>query len=271
MKLVKIFLLLPVIWILGCSKQSERLNVAKNLGYSCGQSLTEYGGIFNNLYKTAEALELNNYQTLAIGKNVKFKWIDSLFNDGNGIVFQLQYPAMGIEKPAGFLGADAKFRAGVWEIMMSKKWSQDSVVFSIVNVGAAFQGNGFDMFNWDGKIEGQKINANNIILNGSLKMQRNKEEIMQINPQIKIEVKQGFKTYSGEGTGLAMDQSSYQFNVQNPLKQEDSCGAGFVNGLLKISDNNYQASLDFNPYQTEACDRRVRTKVKHVEEIFYLY
>ncbi len=207
---------------------------------------------------------------------------DSSFTDGDGKEFNIDFGPLGSKMPFGKLCGDGRYRSGKIHFTLSAPYlSLGSILtISIAESDLFFGGNGAEMT----QISGQKVitrtkdkeltisvtfgKATNS--NGSVSWSANRviTKIMDPGPGLLGDVFE----ISGSASGINRNGEAFTVNIDLPLKKkiELGCAQTFIKGklTLKNTSKNSQISVDYDPFNNEACDRTAKATINGKDHFF---
>lgn len=211
-------------------------------------------------------------------------WQDSLFSDGNGIEYTLDFGPVGTTVPKGLLCGDGKFRAGKLHVKVSNRYLLvgTTATISCASSDEYYSGDGSAMFKIEGNIALTRSAAEQIdiaITGGKVTDGDGKMASFNGNKTIKRTSGTGTPgmwgdTYevTGNGGGTNRDGDNYTWSITKELvkKMDVGCAKTFVSGIIELKNTSANTSLkiDFDPYNNQACDRIAKAIIGTREIIF---
>lgn len=225
---------------------------------------------------------LRKKDELLIPNSVEFELIDSLFIDGDGIEFSLDFGALGQSEPYGVLCKDGKYRAGKIHVYISDNYKNTNaeVAVNFSEDEPFYTGNGSEMLAFAGEINIEKQDVLEFrFRTDELRMFTSDQKLIRFSCDNELR-----KTYD-PGIGILNDRIeidgkfemldpsgvTYKAEVTQSLKKnyENSCIKNIVEG--KIGMEVHSASLitaDFDPYSNQACDNIVEITINNKSFIY---
>jgi hypothetical protein len=213
-----------------------------------------------------------------------FTWVDSLFTDGNGIEYSIDFGLLGSTAPKGILCGDGKYRAGVLHVKLSDHYLTIGTSVTVWADGTDnyYSGDGVNMFKVEGTLKVTRTGAEQLtveVQNGKVTDPTN--QVASFNGTKVIRRIAGGGTpgilgdqyeVTGNGGGVNREGEAYNWAITVPLlkKMEAGCAKTFVKGIIEIQNLSAKNSLqvDFDPYNNEACDRIAKAIIGTKEIIF---
>ncbi len=195
---------------------------------------------------------------------------DSVFSDGDGIDFEIDYGPLGNTNPKGRLCKDGRYRAGKVHVGMNKRWSEIPcrVTVAITSSDEYYAGNGTNMY----KITGTKIinrissdvyevevtNATLQRTNGTVywNSERTVTKIFDdgagwLNDEFSI---------TGNASGSNANGDSFTVQITSPLLKKLSvgCMSTFIAGELMVTNSNgKELEINYDSFGSQACDKTI--------------
>lgn len=221
-----------------------------------------------------------------------FTWVDSLYSDGNGIEYILDFGTVGSTVPYGMVCKDGKYRAGKLRIKVSAPYLQIGTEVKVIasdpdNGDAYYSGDGTNMVRVEGTLSvtrtaDQELTVNitdGVVYKELDKMVPGKSAKFHGTKVIKRTA--GASTpgllgdeydVTGNGGGTNMEGDDYTWTINTPLhkKIELGCAKTFVTGVIEIKNVTASTSLkvDFDAYKNGACDNVAKAIIGGKEIIF---
>lgn len=208
-----------------------------------------------------------------------FNWLDSVM-DGNGIAYEIDFGPLGSSVPYGLLCKDGKYRAGKLKVAVSKPYS---TIGCKVTVNADpdldgkpqyFSGIGATMTGISGvlSITRSATETLDIEITGGKVTFAGKNATFQGTKSITRTAGTGTPgawgddfTITGNGSGVNSDGDSYTWQINTPLlkRLQLGCARTFVKGVIEIKNTTASTALsvDFDPFENEACDVTARATI----------
>ena len=211
-----------------------------------------------------------------------FTITDSLFTDGDGKEFSVDFGPVGTSMPFGKLCGDGRYRAGKINFSLSASFlSIGSILtISISDNDKFFGGNGAEMT----QISGTKVitrtlvnqftvavtNGKAINTNGTVTWAANRT-ITLINDAGPGLLGDIFEI-TGSASGTNRKGEAFTVTIDIPLKKkiELGCAQTFVKGklTLKNTTSGKEIAIDYDPFNNEACDRTAKAILNGKEYIY---
>jgi len=207
---------------------------------------------------------------------------DSLFTDGDGKEFNVDFGILGATTPLGKLCGDGRYRAGKINFTLSGPYlSIGSVLtINILENDKYYSGNGVDMTQISGTKVVTRTQANQFTIsvingkatngNGTVTWTANRTttRIIDAGPGLLGDVFE----ISGSATGTNRNGDAFTVNITVPLKKkvEIGCSQTFVKGTLTLKNtvSGKEIMVDYDPFNNEACDRTAKATINGVDRIY---
>ncbi|NUM32198.1 MAG: hypothetical protein HUU47_07740 [Bacteroidetes bacterium] len=207
---------------------------------------------------------------------------DSLFSDGDGKEFSIDFGPLGSTPPLGMLCGDGRYRAGKVHFTLSESYLNIGAILTI-NINETdnyYGGNGTQMTQISGTkiITRTKENQLSIVVNNG-KAKNEKGTVLWSSVRTitrTFDAGPGFlgDVFEMTGTALGSNRKNEQFKItiDEALKKkiQVGCANTFVKGKLTLKnlDTDDQISVDYDPYNNEACDRTAKATYKGKDYFF---
>lgn len=278
--------LLAGILTAGCNKKEDEIQEVMESIQSAEDNAmieTEFSAVFDAVGDVAELSEPgkdtketgnSQYTVLPGGATVVFT--DSLWTDGDGVEFYVDYGPLGDEPPKGLLCRDGRYRAGRIDASLSEPFFEINSVLTITipTENEYYVGNGADM----ARITGVKTvtrtdtltrhiivtNASATGQNGTIQWNADRYTTRTMDPTPGL-WGDTFTT-RGNANGINVNNVSFTAEVtaEDPLvkKLQLGCASTFVSGVVTIeNENGGTLALDYDPYDDQACDKVARVTI----------
>lgn len=247
---------------------------------------TEFSGAFevsDDVNQTDGKIKKGSSTILPNGAVLTFQ--DSTFADLDGIEYSVDFGPMGITDPKGLVCQDGRYRAGVLHVTVSKRYFEIGTKVEVWADPADnyWSGDGTNMMKISGllSVERTGVDALKIVVsngrasdnNGIREFFGNKTIIKTVgNSTPGIMDDEYTVTGNGGGKTRASNVFTWKIDSNNPLvkKMEPGCARTFIKGVIEVKDASATSALkiDFDPYETAACDRLARAIIGKKELIF---
>lgn len=207
---------------------------------------------------------------------------DSLFTDGDGKEFSIDFGPLGTTAPLGKLCGDGRYRAGKINFTLSAPYLTvgSILTISITDNDKFFGGNGSQMT----QISGTKVitrtqdNQFSVVVtngkatndNGTVtwNASRTITRISDAGPGLLGDVFE----ISGSASGTNRKGEAFTVTIDVPLKKkvEAGCAQTFIKGklTLKNTDSGKEIIIDYDPFNNEACDRVAKATINGKDYIY---
>jgi hypothetical protein len=194
---------------------------------------------------------------------------DSLFNDGDGIDFHINYGSLnsgGSYK--GRLCKDGRYRSGVVHVGMTARWSEIPCVITIAisSTDQYFAGNGVKMYQLTGTKTITKTSATSYnveVLNATLQRDNgtvswNAERTVTKTNDPTPGWQNDEYTITGSADGINANGDAFTAETTTPLVKLMSlgCMSTFITGKIAVTNSNGKVlSIDYDSFGDAACDK----------------
>jgi hypothetical protein len=200
--------------------------------------------------------------------DAKIIYIDSTFDDGDGLEGLIDFGPLGNSKPYGTLCPDGLYRSGKLPIvMLGDFFSTDIVIQARINDEHAFySGNGEVMNQLIGHIEVESHNLESFSIKVDSAIVRHNGHDLQWSCERNINwISNGgpggygdIYQLSGTASGKDREQSPYDIVIEKPLEKrlEQGCAKTFIGGeiTLHLKGSNKVMRINYDPFNNKACD-----------------
>lgn len=194
---------------------------------------------------------------------------DSLFNDGDGIDFKVNYgPLNNGGSSKGRLCKDGRYRAGIINVGMSSRWSEIPCVITIAisSTDQYFAGNGTNMYQITGTKTITKTSATSYtveVLNATLQRDNgvvswNAERTITKTKDPTSGWQNDEYTITGSADGINANGDAFTAQTTTPLVKLMSLGclSTFITGKISVTNSNGKVlSIDYDSFGDAACDK----------------
>ncbi len=242
---------------------------------------------FSSAFDLGDDLASNDTRLKKAGSTILpsgaiLKFTDSLFSDGDGKEFEIDFGPLGSTLPFGRLCGDGRYRAGKIHFALSGIYLTigSKLSISISDNDAFFSGNGAEMT----QISGEKIitrtQSNQFeveVTNGkamnskgtvSWKANRTITKTVDAGPGLLGDV---FEV-SGTASGTNRNGDNFTVDITSPLKKkiEVGCAQTFIKGKLSLKNtkSGNEILVDYDPFLDEACDKTAKATINGKDHLF---
>ena len=207
---------------------------------------------------------------------------DSLFTDGDGKEFFIDFGPKGSSAPFGKLCADGRYRAGKIHFTLSAPYLTTGAVLTI-NIAESdnyFGGNGSEMTQISGNKVITRTQANQytvVVTNGKATNDRG-TILWQANRIVTKTSDAGpgllgdVFEITGNASGTNRNGEKFTVTIDLPLKKkvESGCAQTFIKGKLTLKnlDSGKELKIDYDPFNNEACDRTAKATINGKDRIY---
>jgi len=207
---------------------------------------------------------------------------DSLFTDGDGKDFFVDFGPKGSTAPFGKLCADGRYRAGKIHFSLSAPYTTTGAVLtiSIAENDNYFGGNGSEMTQISGNKVITRTQANQysvVVTNGKATNDRG-TILWQANRIVTKTTDAGpgllgdIFEITGNASGTNRNGEKFTVTIDLPLKKkvESGCAQTFIKGKLTLKnlDSGKDLKIDYDPFNNEACDRTAKATINGRDRIY---
>jgi hypothetical protein len=285
---MKKFLLFVVIasaaLVWGCTEGIEEVKETIQSAEDNALMETEFSALFDVMDDEASTNEkLGKTGGTILPSSATLTFTDDKFDDGDGVEFSIDFGGLGSSAPFGVLCQDGKYRAGVVNASLSKPYSEIGAVLTITlnENDSFFAGNGARMSQLIGvlTVTRKSVDEVEVDLNGGmLKTDQGKQMELSYTRLIERIKDSGPGIWkdefliTGSGNGVNVNGEAFTVNIDEALKKivDAGCSKTFVKGVvsLKLTDSDKQITIDYDPFDNEACDNVVEADVNGKKTTF---
>jgi len=207
---------------------------------------------------------------------------DSLFTDGDGKEFYVDFGPVGTTVPKGKLCGDGRYRGGKINFSLSASYLNVGSVLTVTisDMDKFYSGNGADMTQISGTKVITRTQANQftvVVTNGKAINEKGSitwaasrviTKIVDAGPGLLDDVFE----ITGSASGTNRNGEKFTVNIDVPLKKKVSvgCAQTFIKGklTLKNTDSGKQINIDYDPFNNEACDRTAKATINGKDYIY---
>lgn len=207
---------------------------------------------------------------------------DSLFNDGDGKDFSIDFGPLGSNAPYGMLCGDGRYRSGKIHFSLSGPYLNVGSILTITidESDNFYSGNGVLMT----KISGVKVikrtqsNQYTVAVSNGKATNKNGSVTWNSNRTVTRTYDAGpgligdIFEVSGNASGTNRNGENFTVTIDLPLKKKFQLGCAntFVKGKLTLKniDTNDEIQVDYDPFNNEACDKTAKATYKGKDYFF---
>lgn len=208
--------------------------------------------------------------------------MDSVFTDGDGLEFVLDFGPLNIKEPKGLLCQDGRYRAGKIHITANSKFLSPElkVVATIAKDDLYYSGNGSEMVQLTGMTTLAKLTQNSIRIDvtdavmyvDTFELSWNSSRVIELIDDKGPGIWGDVYKVTGSATGVNRFGEHYMVNIDEALikKMEAGCARTFVQGILTVTatNSNKVIAIDYDPYKDQACDLFAEADIQGRKTIF---
>ncbi|MCS6934689.1 MAG: hypothetical protein NZM35_06035 [Chitinophagales bacterium] len=265
MKKNTVYVVFMLAMLVACRKElRENIQSAEDNAQIENEFSSLYDAVSDFVATDTRTAKTDDY-ILPSGAVVSFT--DSLFSDGDGVDFTINFGPLGDNTPKGTLCRDGRYRAGIVRVMMDRRWKEPGcvLVISVPSANEYYVGNGSKMY----KVTGTKtitrtseksyqVTVNDATLqreNGTVSWQSQRTVTLVkdagpgwLNDEYEI---------TGSASGTNVNGESFTVETISPLLKKLSigCMSTFVAGELKITSGGKSLQLNYDTFGDKACDK----------------
>jgi len=227
--------------------------------------------IMDDIASTDGRVQKTGTTLLPIGAELVFT--DSLFTDGNGVAFYVNFGPYNANAPVnGLKCADGKFRSGRIDISVSKPYTEVGCVVNaeFPSANSYYVGNGTFMSQLLGSLLATRSGSEtiNVEIQGLQIITREGNISFSSKQDIKRTIGTGnvgtlgdeFEV-TGSGNGINRRGEPFDVSITKTLvkRVQDGCSNTFIIGEVEVKNQSATNAMviDFDPDDDGACDRKV--------------
>lgn len=223
---------------------------------------------------------LNKKDESLLPSSVLISYVDTSFNDGDGIELIFDFGALGAA-PHGVLCKDEKYRAGEFVLKLNKPYTDSDARLKIEfgKENPFYSGNGQTMSNLDGSLTLLRSSFNEILLKCSDLVVQEEDIIQSIEANVSVMQEEDF------GPGLLNDELTFagyvnvtegsivtRLKTTTPLYKnyQMGCAMHIIKGEMDVemSSSKSEIHVDFDPFDDMACDNKVELTINGKSVLF---
>jgi hypothetical protein len=247
------------------------------------QAETHFFATFDAAYDVISTdKKFRKSETTIIPSNTAIEFIDSSFDDGDGVMVIVDFGSIGSAEPRGTLCQDGRYRAGKMRINVNQ--SIQSAEFRAVVIttqeDSFYSGNGTDMVQLIGKttISLTGVAGIRVKVQDAKVISDDKEFTWTSDKEI-IQTKDNGDgiwgdeyIVTGQASGFNRDGDAYTVMIDKPLikRMETGCASTFISGVETVSakESSQVVSINYDPFENEACDLYAEANLNGKKTIF---
>jgi len=270
--------------VLGCCRR-EKLEALETITSAEDNSTVETE--FSSAFDLGDDVVSNDTRLKKAGSTILpsgaiLKFTDSLFTDGDGKEFEIDFGPIGSTLPFGRLCGDGRYRAGKIHFTLSAIYLNigSRLTINISDNDAFFSGNGAEMTQISGDkimtrtqinqftvevINGKAMNAKGTV---AWTASRTITKSIDAGPGILGDV---FEV-TGTASGTNRNGDNFTVNITTPLKKkiEIGCAQTFIKGKLSLKNtkSGIEILIDYDPFSDGACDKTAKATINGKDHFF---
>ena len=209
-------------------------------------------------------------------------YTDSVFTDGDGLEFYIDFGPKGSLAPFGLLCQDGRYRSGILRATLTAPYSSIGAILTlnIADADAYHSGDGIDMYQIIGTsvISRTEINKLTIAMTdmkvkdglNTVTWTSNKEIVRTFDAGPGV-WKDHFEI-TGSGSGINRNGEAFTVTIDKPLlkKVETGCAKTFVSGIitLQVTSTGKKIIVNYDPYGNGACDNLAEADINGKKTLF---
>jgi len=281
----KLFLTIAIIGFLfsACSDNPNNLKESITSAEDNAMVETQLSSVFEILDDVASSdPKLKKTAGTILPSGATLTYTDSLFSDGDGIEFNIDFGAKGSLAPFGLLCQDGRYRAGILRATLSAPYSSigATLTLDIADVDSFFSGDGTDMYQIVGNtlISRTELNKLTIVMTdmkvkdgaSTVTWSSNKEIVRTFDAGLGV-WKDHFEI-TGSGNGTNRNGEAFTVNIDKALlkKVETGCAKTFVSGIitLEVTGSGQKIIVNYDPYGNGVCDNLAEADINGKKTLF---
>lgn len=262
------------------SIQSAEDNAMAESEFSAVFDASDDVAAVNNDSKETKDSKSLGYTVLPSGAEVIFT--DSLWSDGDGIAFFIDYGELLGTAPSGLLCKDGKYRAGRIDVTLSDHYY---LVNSVLSISISedndyYVGDGTNMTHISGykTVTRTDSTTRHIVVTdgkaesslGTILWSCDRTTVRTADAGWGLWGDEFTTTGSAQGSNINGIGFTASISEEKPLVKQlqIGCARTFVSGIVTVTNNNGGVlELDYDPYGDQACDRTAKVTVNGVSRI----
>ncbi|MCB0733869.1 MAG: hypothetical protein H6608_00630 [Flavobacteriales bacterium] len=244
---------------------------------------TQYFSAYDVLYDVISTNgKLLKAETTILPSSAIITYTDTTFDDGDGIEFSVDFGPLGVEVPKGVLCQDGRYRSGKLNIRANTKFDDPKMKVEMIisEDDQFFTGNGSEMNQLTGTTTVHRAGLLSLgidikdarILTPEYTLTWNSTRIVKLMEDNGPGIWGDKYKLTGSATGTNRFNEAYTVTIDEPLvkKMEAGCARTFVAGKLTITGTASEPaiSIDYDPYDNQACDAQAEAEINGRKTIF---
>lgn len=282
-RLLSLSVLLLLITLTNCNEQLPEVkdNIFSALDNS--QAETHFSATFDAAFDVITSdKKFGKTETSIIPSTVDIIFLDSSFDDGDGLEVVVDFGKLGTSEPKGTLCQDGRYRAGKLTIKVNQSIQSSNFRGNVIitDKDSFFTGNGTDMAQLTGTTTISLAGPSSIRVVVSNAKLIDGEKIITWSSDRIINQKKDKgpglwgDEYEVTGTAQGINREGEEFlvTIDTPLlkRLESGCASTFVQGVVTVSakEGNQVISINYDPYDNSACDKYAEANLNGRKTIF---
>ena len=280
--LITVLAILPALFMISCKKEKLTLDTIIS-----AEDNSTAESEFSSAFDLGDDVATNEGRLKKAGSTILpsgaiLTLTDSLFTDGDGKEFSIDFGPLGSKMPFGLLCGDGKYRAGKVHFSLSATYLNVGSILTITidESDNYYGGNGAEMT----KISGIKVitrtqsnqytvsvtNGKAVNDKGTVTWASNRTvtRTYDAGPGLMGDI---FEV-SGSASGTNRNGEDFTVTIDLPLKKkiQIGCSNTFIKGKLTLKniDNNKEIKIDYDPYINEACDKTAKATINGKDHFY---
>lgn len=209
-------------------------------------------------------------------------YTDSLFTDGDGLEFNINFGPKGNLAPFGLLCQDGRYRAGILRATLSAPYSTIGAVLTLTisDLDSFFSGDGTDMYQIVGSTVLTRTELNKLTI--AMSDMKIKDGASTITWSANKEIVRTFDAgpgvwkdhfeITGSGNGTNRNGEAFSVKIDKALlkKVETGCAKTFVSGIitLEVTSSGKKIIVNYDPYGNGICDNLAEADINGKKTLF---
>jgi len=220
-------------------------------------------------------------RTTIIPSDATIEFIDSSFDDGDGVEVIVDFGELLKTEPRGKLCQDGRYRAGkmLIHVNQSVQSAEFRATVTMCDEDQFYSGNGVDMAQLTGTTVISLVGISIRVLIKDARIIYEDNEIHWSSDRIITQLKSAGEgiwgdTYAvtGSASGVNREGDSFEVAINEPLIKvmEKGCSRTFLEGQLTVTANNSSKVIyiDYDPYKNRDCDLYAEAVINGKKLIF---
>jgi hypothetical protein len=282
-KLVLVLIFGLLLSLTNCNEQLPEVKENIFSAQDNSQAETHFFATFDAAYDViATDKKFRKSETTIIPSTTAIIFLDSSFEDGNGVSVLVDFGGLGTTEPKGTLCQDGRYRAGKMHIYVNQsiQSAEFRAVVTTSERDSFYSGNGVDMVQLIGKttISLTGVSTIRVKVTEALVKDGDKEYSWTSDRTIEQTKDNGDGIWgdeykvTGKASGINRDGEPFNVVIDKPLvkKMETGCASTFTSGIVTVTanENTHVVSINYDPFENEACDKYAEASLNGKKTIF---